>query len=144
MIPRPLSLVVCNKELVKSSDIAGDPRYLKGYISTPNVKKDTSAFDSLSEENFHEWFRGLVDGEGCFMIVSFSKNSFVFRFDIYMHKDETNMLKYIAKRLGVGRIHEGDHFSSYVVSSRSDLISIFNILDNHPLNTTKNLNYIFF
>lgn len=78
------------------------------------------------------------------MIVNSSNKSFVFRFDIYMHKDDTNMLKYIAQRLGVGRVYEGDHFSSYIVSSRTDLIKIFNIFDNNPLNTTKYLNYILF
>ena len=91
MTPPLSSLVVSNKELVNSSGISDC--YLKGYTSTPSVKKDTSSFNSLSEENFHEWFRGLVDGEGCFMIVNRSKNSFVFRFDIYMHKDDFFSLK---------------------------------------------------
>lgn len=78
------------------------------------------------------------------MIVHSSSKRFVFRFDIYMHKDETSMLKYIAHRLGVGHVYEGDHFSSYVVSSRTDLVKIFNLFDNNPLNTTKYLNYILF
>lgn len=124
--------------------------HLNTYSTTTScVKEHISSFNSLSvenlsEENFYEWFRGLVDGEGCFMIVHSSNKSFVFRFDIYMHKDDTNMLKYIAHRLGVGRVYEGDHFSSYIVSSRTDLIKIWNIFDNNPLNTTKNLNYILF
>lgn len=107
------------------------------------VKEYIPTLNSLSEENFYEWFRGLVDGEGCFMIKR-SNNSFVFRFDIYMHRDDTGMLKYIADRLGVGRVYQGNRFSSYVVSSRIDLIKIINIFDNYPLNTTKNLNYLIF
>ena len=68
--------------------------------------------------------------------------------------------KYIVERLGVGRVFEGDHFSSYVVSSQSELLKIFTIYapthacklrsqpgrraDNNSLNTTKNLNYLLF
>jgi hypothetical protein len=89
-----------------------------------------------------------VDGEGCFMIVKRSNKGFVFRFDIYMRtlrvRDDTNMLKYIAQRLGVGRVYEGNRYTSYIVSSRSDLIKIFNVFDNYPLNTTKYLNYLMF
>lgn len=76
------------------------------------------------------------------MIVKRSNKGFVFRFDIYMHRDDTNILKYIAQRLGVGRVYEGNRFTSYIVSSRSDLIKIFIIFYNYPLNTTKYLNYL--
>ena len=58
--------------------------------------------------------------------------------------DETPMIRYIALRLGVGRVHEGEHFTSYVVGNRKELIKIFNIFEKRPLNTTKNLNFLMF
>ena len=54
------------------------------------------------------------------------------------------MLKYIAERLGIGRVSIGDHFVKYAVSSKKDLLKIINIFDKYPLNTTKNLNFISF
>lgn len=86
-----------------------------------------------------------MDAEGNFIIIH-GKNSFVFRMGIYMHKDNTMMLKYIAQRLGVGRVvEEGERFIHYVVSSRSDVKKFLDILDKYPgfaLNTTKNFNFI--
>lgn len=114
-----------------------------GSYSCETKPNNNSYYLCLSEENFMEWFRGLVDGEGCFYI-KVSDISIRFRFDIYMHKDDTDMLKYIAERLGVGRVYIGDHFTSYVVSSQKDLLKIISIFDKYPLNTTKNLNFISF
>nr|ATI20573.1 LAGLIDADG endonuclease [Ophiognomonia clavigignenti-juglandacearum] len=111
--------------------------------SCKTIPNNNSYHLSLSEENFLEWFRGLVDGEGCFYI-KVSDISIRFRFDIYMHKDDSEMLKYIAERLGVGRVYIGDHFTSYVVSNQKDLLNIISIFDKYPLNTTKNLNFISF
>lgn len=103
--------------------------------------------NSLSEENFLEWFRGLVDGEGSFIIKKDNNNSFGFRFSIYMHIDNTVMLKYIAQRLGIGKVtKEGDQFASYLVSTLSDVKKLFDIFGKHPggfeLNTSKNLNFL--
>lgn len=102
--------------------------------------------DGLSEENFLEWFRGLVDGEGCFLINVSGKGRISFKFTIYLHKDDVRMLKYIAQRLKVGNVvvYEGDHFASYNVFSRCELPKIISIFDKYPLNTTKNLNFISF
>lgn len=76
------------------------------------------------------------------IIPSNNNKTFKFRFDIYIHKDDTPMLKYIAQRLKVGYVYTGYHFSSYIVTSKSDLQKIFSIFDKYLLNTSKNLNYL--
>jgi len=102
---------------------------------------DINSKNPLTDEQFYEWLRGLVDGEGSFSIVP-SKNNFYFKFAIYMHKDDTPMLKAVALRLKVGYVNIGDHFASYSVTSKEDLVKLFSIFDRFPLNTSKNLNYL--
>jgi len=101
----------------------------------------TKRLNSLSDEQFFEWFRGLTDGEGCFIITQ-DKNKFKFIFDIYLHKDDAPMLNYIALRLQVGSVNTWDHFACLRVSNQNDLRKIFSLFDLYPLNTSKNLNYL--
>lgn len=54
--------------------------------------------------NFYEWFCGLTDGEGSFYIRSTGSRTFSFRFQLNLHKDDLEMLKFIQKTLGMGRI----------------------------------------
>ena len=118
--------------------------------STSSLNYATLSLDSiirrratLSDEDFLEWFRGLVDGEGCFMITP-NKNdkNFTFRFIIYMHVDNKNMLEYVAQRLKIGKIYFDDHFVHFKVSKQSEVKIIINIFDQYPLNTSKNLNFL--
>ena len=39
----------------------------------------TPKSSGFSDEDFYEWFRGLVDGEGCFIIQSRNNNYFLFK-----------------------------------------------------------------
>jgi hypothetical protein len=105
------------------------------------VPNSNSTNINLTDEQFLEWFRGLVDGEGSFSIIPIKKH-FSFRFSIYMHKDDAPMLKVIALRLKVGRVNVGNHFVSFYVTSKDDIVSIIRIFDRFPLNTSKNLNYL--
>lgn len=110
--------------------------------NTESLKKKKS-LDSLSDENFYEWFRGYVDAEGCFFI-QILENRFKLVFTFCVHKDELELIKYIAQRLGVGNISVGCKTISYTISSKNDLLKIFSIFDTRSLNTSKNLNYIVF
>lgn len=68
---------------------------LFSYLAVYPLYENT--LNALTEEDFYEWFRGLVDGEGCFSIKVSSRSSTIsFSFQIYLHKDDTDMLKYIA------------------------------------------------
>lgn len=102
-----------------------------------------------NDRNFYEWFRGLVDGEGCFYI-NVKKNkwkekvTFSFTFSLYMHKDDAPMINSIAQKLNIGSVRIGSHFVSYIIENRMDLLKIFDIFDETPLNTSKNLNYLAF
>lgn len=93
--------------------------------------------NSLRDEDFSEWFRGFVDaflypsdkGSGNFLI-QIIQNRFKLVFTLFLHKDETPLVKYIAQRLGVGNISVRDKTVVYTISSKDDLVKIFSILDN--------------
>lgn len=108
----------------------------RGHTSNPK-----NPLDSLSDEDFSEWFRGFVDAEGCFLIQTVG-NGFKLVFTLCLHKDEIPLLNYLAQRLGVGFISVREKSVSYTVSSKGDLLKIFSIFDKQSLNTSKNLNYI--
>ncbi len=110
----------------------------RSYVSNPKTP-----LNSLSDEDFYEWFRGFVDAEGCFLIVPIG-NYFKLVFTLCLHKDETPLLKYITQRLGVGNLSVKKEAVSYTISRKDDLLKIFRIFDKRPLNTSKNLNYVMF
>lgn len=122
------------------------------FLYNNNTKKnfhtkiiESTQIDSknLSDEEFYEWFRGLTDGEGSFSISQVNK-SFAFKFVIFMHKDEVNMLNYIAQRLKIGNVNIWGNFAGFSVTSQKELLVILQIFDNYPLNTSKHLNYLAF
>lgn len=49
--------------------------------------------------NFYEWLTGLTDGEGSFNISIRNTQNFSFSFEITMHIDEEDLLKFIQKNL---------------------------------------------
>ena len=109
----------------------------------PAASKLSLRAATLSDEDFFEWFRGLVDGEGCFIIVPSKNNTnFLFRFHICLHKDDKNMIEFIVQRLKIGKVYFDDHFVYFNVFKQSELKILFYIFDKYPLNTSKNLNYI--
>lgn len=108
----------------------------------------------VSDFEFYEFFRGLSDGESNFQITQDKRGNcvFKFKFRIEMHINDRPLLIYIRNRLGLGKIYpkdienvlpEKDKLSStWEVTSLSELFKIINILDNHPLNTIKQLDYL--
>lgn len=46
-----------------------------------------------------EWFSGFSDAEGCFSIVKEKMQNFRFNFRIDLHKDDVEILYFIAKTL---------------------------------------------
>lgn len=110
---------------------------------TVTLTPNPLSLDSVSNKDFAEWFRGFVDAEGSFSIQTID-NRFKLIFTLCLHIDETPLIKYITQRLGVGTFSLRESSVNYTVSSKDDLLAIFNILDKTPLNTSKNLNYILF
>ena len=100
--------------------------------------------ESITDEDFYEWFRGLVDGEGCFIILVHKPGySFSFKFLIYLHKDDAPTLEIIQRKLKLGKVVIYNHFASYSIIGK-ELPFLFAIFDKKPLNTTKHLNYLAF
>ena len=126
---------------------SGKGVYNGGFSSIVNEEGHTSnkknPLDSLSHEDFSEWFRGFVDAEGNFLI-QIVENRFKLIFTLCLHKDEFALLKYIAQRLGVGDLSVREKTAIYTISSKDDLLKVFSILDKQSLNTSKNLNYVMF
>lgn len=63
--------------------------------------------DLLSDEEFYEWLRGLIDGEGCFYIkknLSRKNSPFTFILLLNLHIDDRVALDYVQKRLNIGKV----------------------------------------
>lgn len=94
--------------------------------------------------NFYEWFTGLTDGEGSFNISIRNTQNFAFSFEITMHIDEENMLNFIQKTLGVGKVFLSGNTVKFCVTKREDVTVIIGIFKKYPLQSTKNLNFLSF
>jgi len=101
---------------------------------------------TLSDSEFIEWFRGISDGEACFHINLKQKGGSVvsaeFRYSIQLHKDDEPLLLYIQKRLGFGTVKIYGNAVQFNVGAKENILNIIEIFSNHPLNTTKMLNFL--
>ena len=118
----------------KSIPLLANKLSFRSYSTTSEVKK----------ENFYEWFCGLTDGEGSFYFKSTGSRTFSFRFQICLHKDDLEMLEFIQKTLGMGRIFTYRSQSYFNVTKQEDVARIIDIFSNYPLNTHKHLNFLDF
>jgi hypothetical protein len=102
------------------------------------------------EDNFSQWFVGFADAESNFSIHSVSDSSkikiskFSFMFNIELHKDDVNVLKYIKAILGVGNIRIYNDKCVFTVSNKEGILKLIKLFDKYNLNTTKYLDYIDF
>lgn len=113
------------------------------YSTYSNIKLPVIS-NNLNKEEFIEFFRGFTDGEGCFLITKIRDNYFQFSFVIKLHIDDIKILEYIRTQLGIGNITTGESYCRFMISNLKDLQMIIDIFKNHPLNTTKYLNFIEF
>ena len=97
----------------------------------------------LDREDFLEWFRGFVDGEWSFMILK-NRDNFIFNFSIGLHVDDTNVLYFIQKHLGIGSIKIKGKASYFTVTKQKEVLKIIEIFKKSHLNTTKHLNFLAF
>lgn len=72
-------------------------------------KMNYSSSSKKVDDNFFEWLGGITDAEGSFAIGSSRKNPdqtyFNFTFVIALHVDDINLLEFIQKRLGLGKVY---------------------------------------
>lgn len=95
------------------------------------------------DEDFYEWFRGFVDAEGFFTIIS-NRSAYTFTFGIGLHIDDLEVLKYIQKTLQIGNVYIRPNMAEFVVKRLDELKIIIAIFDKTPLNSCKHLNYLGF
>ena len=112
-------------------------------ISTPSNNKTSSYFirrswHPYSLNNLYDWFSGISDGECCFYIKKGkTPNQFEFIFKIALHKDDSEVLRFLKKSLAIGKVYTSGNMVSYCVNVQRELLIIFDILDKYTLNSTK-------
>ena len=121
---------------------------LSRYYSTI-VPTDTSHnFESKLDPNF---VSGFIDGEGSFSVTFIKDKSYKSgwqlktSFSIGLHKKDLALLEKIKNYFDVGGISQkGVNGVQYYVNSPSDLLIIENHLENYPLLTQKQADFILF
>ena len=106
----------------------------------PPVENTTPITISSISLDFIEWFIGFVDGEGNFSIKR-DHNTFAFVFQIKLHIDDVNILHSIKSNLKMGNVRSYPLYGVLEISKKKDVQALIDIFSNHPLNTTKRLNF---
>ena len=71
-------------------------------------------------------------------------NNLVFKFSIGLHEDDTDVLRFIQKQLGIGSVTTRGKVSYFNVIKQEELLKIIEIFRDSHLNTTKHLNFLSF
>ena len=87
-------------------------------------------------KHFYEWFRGLTDAEGSFMLLR-RQDSYSFKFQINLHVDDLEVLYFIQKTLGMGKVYINGTAAMFCVRNQQDVAKIIEIFSKYPLNTFK-------
>jgi hypothetical protein len=106
----------------------------------------------VKAEEFYEWLCGLTDGEGSFYIIIRNEtragNSVArlcnFYFQICLHMDDDQMLYFIQKTLGIGKVHYSTKTARFTVTRLKEVEKIIDIFSKHSLRSTKLLNFLDF
>ena len=80
--------------------------------------------------NFYEWLSGIIDGEGCYYIVT-NPRSCAFNFQINFRKDDIEVLYYIHKTLGFGEVRSYKNYSSFTVTRLKDIAQLLKIFTQY-------------
>ncbi len=99
------------------------------------------------KEDFLEWLRGFVDGEGTFVISGGTDSNFyTFIFQIWLHEDDLEILHFIKEALGFGEVllNKSRNAAYFRVRTQADIQTIIDLFSCRPLNTTKHLNFLAF
>ena len=115
-----------------STDLAASPGSKLGFYSAKNFK-------------LYEWFVGLTDGEGLLLISIVNKDtSGSFKFEIGLDKYDVELLYYLQKELGIGRVATLGKAAYFTVTLKYEIALLLKIFTEHPLKSNKALNFINF
>lgn len=95
-------------------------------------------------KNFYEWFSGLADAESSFIISHRKPFSFVFSFEICLHIDDQDMLYFIQKKIGLGKVYISGNTTKLIIVKQEEIAKLLEIFLDYPLQSTKYLNYLDF
>ena len=70
------------------------------------------------------------------------QNSYSFKFQIHLHVDDLEVLNYIQKTLGMGKVYINGTAAMFSVRKQQDVVKIIEIFSKYPLNTFKFLNFL--
>ena len=115
--------------------------------SLANPRNTTNKNSDIEE--FYKWFVGLSDAEGSFGIfpLFINKNkveSFIFKFNIWLHLDAEDVLNFIKNKLGFGLVYTYKNTVTFRVTKKEDIWKLIDIFDKYTLNTSKFLDFIDF
>lgn len=102
------------------------------------------------DKNFLQWFAGFTDAEGNFNISlrNFKDNkynSLILTFQIGLHIDDLDLLKFIQKKLNCGHISVSGSRCNYFVNDQASLIHVILPIFNYvQLNSSKYFYYLIF
>jgi len=118
--------------------VACAQRDIRNYSTRPS--------NEMERKDFLEWFAGFTDGEGCFSITKNNEVNYLFKFDISLHIDDVNTLKFIQNSLGLGSVKEYTSlgFATFRITKQNEILEIIKIFDSVFLNTTKYYNFLAF
>lgn len=96
---------------------------------------------------FHQWLVGFTDGDGCFNIyINEKNNKIIFTFKIGQKANNKQVLFYIKKNLGIGRIIiDKNGMANFIVTKKNHIKDIIiPIFKSNKLLTSKEYNFILF
>jgi hypothetical protein len=118
-------------------------------LSFKNFSSSTRYLSTSKEPNipaeFLEWLGGLTDGEGNFYIRRRSGGTGVysFKFSLDVHLDDKDMLIFIQKTLGLGKVFISGSVCNYEVYDLKGTAKIIEIFTKYSfLNSTKLINFL--
>jgi hypothetical protein len=127
-----------------------------GYTNNSNKNKNNNLIIKLNNRtyvmgrDFLEWFVGFTDADGNFNI-SLRKfkdnkyNSVLLTFQIGLHIDDLELLKFIQRKLNCGHISISGSKCNYFVNDQASLIHVISPIFNHvQLNSTKYFDFLTF
>jgi hypothetical protein len=129
--------------------ISFSPRSYFSSLTSSLILKPSQGTFSL-DHSFIQWFVGFSDGEGNFNISLRNLqnnfyNSVILTFQIGLHIDDLEVLKFIQSKLNCGHISVSGSKCNYFVNDQASLIDIIlPIFKVFPLNSTKYYQFLIF